>query len=207
MDMVITGALGLIQLALAVLGIRVSLKPAADKWHWPVIGAFVVLGVSGVGLTLWQQTRSTAAQQALNADVAQAAKASAALLEETRRAKSPDVARLEAAQRLNGTLRASLDLVQVFRNQLRGPRSEWSCSKHIAPDWSSSEFAHFAGDAELRHKLLAVETSAADVSQGLEALCFTPNAKASVNKTLSKFEASVLGARARLAIYLPPEAR
>ena len=55
MDILLSVILGFFQLALAGLGIYVSLKPQPEKRHSRLIGSFILLGLASVLIGIWQQ--------------------------------------------------------------------------------------------------------------------------------------------------------
>jgi hypothetical protein len=65
MDITITVLQALVQLILGGLGVYVSMKPPSAEKHRILIAVFVILGLSGVGLTIAQQVRNSRTQQDL----------------------------------------------------------------------------------------------------------------------------------------------
>jgi len=69
MDIFLTVCIGVLQAAIAILGIRVSLKPLAAHHHGRFIAAFLILGILGIVLNVIQQKRNGNAQHTLQAQI------------------------------------------------------------------------------------------------------------------------------------------
>jgi hypothetical protein len=63
MDILLTLAIGAIQLALGVMGVYVSLRPPEKKHHVVWMSAFVIVGLFGIGLTHHLAKSADLAQQ------------------------------------------------------------------------------------------------------------------------------------------------
>ena len=70
MDGLLTAIANLTQLALIVMGAYVSFRPPKNHWRW--IDAFIVVGLAGVGVTVWLAHRASNAQEAANVQISKA---------------------------------------------------------------------------------------------------------------------------------------
>jgi hypothetical protein len=76
MDIWLAVVIGITQLFLGVMGVYVSLRPPKSEHHWYWFGGFVLVGLTGVGLTGWlatvgsrEQKRNILAQETLTKKV------------------------------------------------------------------------------------------------------------------------------------------
>ena len=72
MDTVLTAVVGFTQLVLGAMGIFVALRPPRAEHHWRWIGAFVFVGLLGIGLTGWLAQRSSNAQETASGKITEA---------------------------------------------------------------------------------------------------------------------------------------
>lgn len=63
MDALLTAIVGFSQLVLGGMGVYVSLRPPKPQHHWYWIGAFMGMGLLGIGLTGWLARRASNAQE------------------------------------------------------------------------------------------------------------------------------------------------
>lgn len=68
-DVLLTIAICIIQLALGIMGVRVSLRPPLPKHHLRWIFVFVAIGLLGVGLTAYMTARSGKAAEKASTDI------------------------------------------------------------------------------------------------------------------------------------------
>jgi hypothetical protein len=71
MDGLLTAIAGFTQLILIVMGAYVSLRPQKER-HWRWIGAFIGVGMVGVGVTVSLAQRASNAQEAANVQISKA---------------------------------------------------------------------------------------------------------------------------------------
>ena len=97
MTILLTVLIGIVQLALGFMGVYVSLDTPEQKHNRYWIGAFVIIGLAGVALTLWLARVSDDAQQKANDEIHKAQVAATNANVEATKANSAATAAAKAA--------------------------------------------------------------------------------------------------------------